>query len=341
VKVKETMDSEQPAFSTLGFVTIGRNEGDRLKATFNAIQTLCPGAPVVYVDSGSNDDSVAFAKSLAIEVVELDLSIPFTAARARNAGFKQLMSLAPKLEYIQFLDGDCAMVEGWVEAALEALQTDSTAIVSGRRRERHPEISVYNALMDIEWNTPVGETLAVPGDMCVKTAVFKQVNGFDESIIAAEDDDLCIRVRRAGYKIFRLDTEMSLHDANILKLSQWYKRIKRGGHAYANIYAIHGHGPERYFRKQLLSASAWGGVVPALFLSTLLLIPALALVIATAYSAFIARTVLRRLRMGDSVKIAFCYGVLIYTGKIAEVLGAIQYWKNRALSRKHLLIEYK
>lgn len=336
------MEATETETRHVGFVVIGRNEGDRLQASLRAIQRLCPQSPVVYVDSGSSDDSVAFAQSLDMHVVELDLSIPFTAARARNAGFDHLLKTHPELEYVQFLDGDCELHPGWIETAVNALAKDSdTGIVSGRRLEKFPEASVYNTLMDIEWNTPVGETLAVPGDMCVKTEAFKKINGFREDIIAAEDDDLCLRARYAGYKIFRLDANMSHHDANIMYLSQWYKRSKRGGHGYANINHIHGRGPEKYFRRELISVMLWGGCVPLAILSSLVVFPPLALLILLAYCLFITRTIVRRWRNGDSPKIAIAYGLLIFTGKIPELFGAFEYWKNRLLSRKHQLIEYK
>lgn len=336
------MDKPDHLTHSVGFVVIGRNEGERLKAGLRAIQLLCPSSPVVYVDSGSSDDSVVFARSIDMQVVELDLSIPFTAARARNAGFKQLMSGNEHLHYVQFMDGDCELHPGWVENAVSALaEEESTGIVSGRRHEKFPEASVYNTLMDIEWNTPIGETLAVPGDMCVKVCVFNKIEGFSENIIAAEDDDLCLRTRAAGYKIFRLDASMSHHDANIMHLSQWYKRSKRGGHGYANINHLHGGGPDKYFRRELMSVTAWGGCVPLAFLACLIVAPIVSLVIAALYIAFIARTVVRRAKSGDSLQVAFAYGFLIFTGKIPELMGVFEYWKNRILSRKHQLIEYK
>lgn len=336
------MENETQSVSHIGFVAIGRNEGDRLKASLRAIQSLCPTSPVVYVDSGSSDDSVEFALANNIEVVELDMSIPFTAARARNAGFHKLLEDHPELKFVQFLDGDCVLHPGWIETAIEALEKhDNTGIVSGRRHEKYPEASVYNTLMDIEWNTPIGETLAVPGDMCVKVSVFKEISGFTENIIAAEDDDLCLRARRAGYKIYRLDTSMSHHDADIMHLSQWYKRSKRGGHGYANINHIHGNGPDKYFRRELMSVTVWGGLVPLAFLLSLLIFAPAALFIFAFYTLFILRTVRRRKKLGDSPKVAFMYGFLIFTGKIPELMGAFQYWKNRLLSRKHQLIEYK
>ena len=68
---------------------IGRNEGERLKRCLRSL--LAQGAgPIVYVDSGSSDDSVAFSASLGVHVVNLDTSVPFTMARGRNAGFAEI-----------------------------------------------------------------------------------------------------------------------------------------------------------------------------------------------------------------------------------------------------------
>lgn len=322
----------------VGFVVIGRNEGERLEVGLRAIQRLCPAAPVVYVDSGSTDGSVAFARSLGMTVVELDMSVPFTAARARNAGFARLTELHPALRYVQFMDGDCELLAGWIETALATLAADpATAVVSGRRSERFPDASIYNKLMDIEWDTPVGETMAVLGDMCVKVAVFQQVGGFSDHIIAAEDDDFCLRVKRAGYKVYRLDARMSVHDANIMSLAQWLKRAQRGGHAYAQVHSIHGHGPEKYFRRQLKSAAFWGGAVPL----SMLLAPPLAVPAALLYTGAVSRTILRRLKQGDEPEVAVAYGLLMYAGKVPELIGALQFHKNRLLSRSHELIEYK
>jgi glycosyltransferase involved in cell wall biosynthesis len=129
----------------LGAVAIGRNEGERLRACLESVREQV--AACVYVDSGSTDQSIATARSLSIDVVELDLSVPFTAARARNAGFRRLLELMPAVEHVQFVDGDCVVAPRWLEAGKRALDADArVAVVCGRRRERHPDASVYNRL---------------------------------------------------------------------------------------------------------------------------------------------------------------------------------------------------
>ena len=112
-------------------VVIGRNEGARLEA---CLTSLIPQvARVVYVDSGSEDGSVALATALGVEVVALDIVQPFTAARARNAG---VAALGPGVDCIQFVDGDCVVARDWVATGLAALQEDADlALVCGRRRK--------------------------------------------------------------------------------------------------------------------------------------------------------------------------------------------------------------
>ena len=72
------------ALHQIAVVVIGRNEGERLRQCLMSIDKGVAG--IVYVDSGSTDQSIALAESLGAQVVELDASIPFTAARARNVG---------------------------------------------------------------------------------------------------------------------------------------------------------------------------------------------------------------------------------------------------------------
>lgn len=181
----------------VGVVVIGRNEGNRLKECL--LSVLKRETTVVYVDSGSTDGSVALARSLGVHVVELDLSIPFTAGRSRNAGFEHLLHVNPDTEFVQFVDGDCRIVKGWLERAVQELVTQpKVVVVCGRRREEFPTHSIYNLLCDIEWNTPVGEAKACGGDSMMRVLALKQAVGFNPSLIVGEEPELCVRLRQAG-----------------------------------------------------------------------------------------------------------------------------------------------
>src|SRR5262245_37640182 len=133
-----------------GVVVIGRNEGERSR---QCLMSLPETGAIVYVDSGSNDGSVELARGLGVEVIELDIRVPFTAARARNVGFRRLRQISPDIEYVQFLDGDCTLIAGWLEDACVLLnQHPDVAAVCGRRCERYPGRSIYNWLCDREWD---------------------------------------------------------------------------------------------------------------------------------------------------------------------------------------------
>ena len=202
---------------SIGAIVIGRNEGARLIA---CLEALAGFAPLIYVDSGSRDGSVDAAQARGARVVELDMSLPFTAARARNAG---LAVLPNDLELVQFLDGDCVVQEGWLDKAQAFLaQHPDVAVVCGRRREMYPDESVYNAMIDDEWDTPVGEALACGGDALVRVDALRAVEGYREDLIAGEEPELCLRLRQAGWRIWRLDAEMTAHDAQITRFGQWW-----------------------------------------------------------------------------------------------------------------------
>src|SRR5262245_22918014 len=120
-----------------GVVAIGRNEGERLR---RCLESALTAAAVVYVDSGSTDGSTQWARDLGVDVVDLDITAPFTAARARNVGFRRILEIVPDLRYVQFVDGDCILVEDWPKRACSFLQLHvDVSAVCGRRRERYPE----------------------------------------------------------------------------------------------------------------------------------------------------------------------------------------------------------
>jgi len=329
------------AARTIGFVAIGRNEGERLRSCLKAIKSLHPNSPVVYVDSGSTDASVEFAQSLGIPVVQLDQNTPFTAARGRNAGAETLISQYPDLEYIQFLDGDCELLKDWIEAGLSALSADDVGIVSGRRSELYPHASIYNYLMDKEWNTEPGEVLGVPGDMLVKVQLYRDLGGFRAELIAGEDFDFCLRAKYLGYSTLRVDAMMSMHDANILSFSQWYKRVRRGGHAWANLRSLHQTPEGRTFQQKIISILVWAALYPALLLGCLIVYPYALVPLVLLQLGMVVRCAIRERGRGEPTSKAMAYASLVYLAKYAELQGLVEYWSIRLKRGTHTLIEYK
>lgn len=309
-------------------VVIGRNEGERLMACLQSLNGWV--RQIIYVDSGSSDGSVAAARSQSVMVVELDMTQPFTAGRARNAGLQALGEDLP--DFVQFVDGDCAVRVGWIDLALDfMLDHPGVAVVCGRRRERYPEASRYNALIDAEWNTGIGEAAACGGDALMRAGAVVEVGGFREDLIAGEEPELCLRLRAQGWKIWRLDAEMTWHDANIMRFAQWWKRTERAGHAFAEGAARFSTRDRPHWRSEVRRIWLWGAILPAMALFGAFLHPAFLLLL-HAYPLQVMR--LRR-SLG-------WFGASMNTfGKLPELIGALRFHGRRLSGRGMHLIEYK
>jgi GT2 family glycosyltransferase len=323
----------------LAVVAIGRNEGARLQTCLHSALAAGMAAVVVYVDSGSTDGSVALAQALGCSVVNLDLRTPFTAARARNEGFARALQLQSGLTHVQFVDGDCELVAGWLPAALAFLQTTpDVAAVCGRRRERFPQRSIYNQLCDIEWNTPVGQAKSCGGDVLMRADALQAVGGYRNSLIAGEEPELCVRLRSAGWRIWRLDHDMTLHDAAILRFGQWWSRSKRAGHAFAEGAELHGAPPERHWVRESRSAWLWGAVLPLGIAAFSLVFGPWALAVLAVYPLQVLR-LWRRAR--HAVPASGWYATFLVLGKLPEMLGQLKFVLGRLRGQRSGLIEYK
>lgn len=316
-------------------VIIGRNEGARFVACLESLPARL--APVIYVDSGSTDGSVDAARAAGVQVVTLDADQPFTAARARNAGLARLSS--EEVDFVQFIDGDCALRDGWVETAADALSADpGLAVVCGRRRERHPDASIFNRLCDAEWDTPVGPASACGGDAMMRLAAVRDAGGFRDSLIAGEEPELCLRLRAAGWRIERLDAEMTWHDAAMTRFGQWWRRSRRAGHAFAEGAALHGATPERHWVRETRRALAWGAGLPLVICLALVLLPALGLLLGLIYPAQVFRLAARE---GISDRAAWERAAFSVLGKFPEAQGVLGFHLSRFGGRKRGLMEYK
>ncbi|RUL84929.1 glycosyltransferase family 2 protein [Tautonia sociabilis] len=324
----------------LGAVAIGRNEGERLIRCLDSLAGKV--ARVVYVDSGSTDGSVEAARARGVEVVELDLSVPFTAARARNAGLDRLLELAPGLRYVQFVDGDCELADGWLDRGREALESrPELAVACGRRRERAPEASLYNRLADLEWDTPVGDADSCGGDAMMRVEALLGVGGYDPTLIAGEEPDLCLRLRAEGWKVARLDAEMTSHDLAMTRFGQWWRRLERAGHAYAEGAARHAHRPGRPWARQVASIAFWGLALPAAAIGLAWPTSGLSLSLLLGYPVIAARAARGRMRRGTPVGQSALYGASCAVSKFPQAIGLLRYAGNRLLGRRGTLIEYK
>jgi len=323
---------------SIGAVAIGKNEGERLKVCLRSVAQRT--SHFVYVDSGSRDGSVEFARSIGADVIELGSDIPFTAGRARNAGMKRLVQVAPEVKYAQLIDGDCELIDGWIEGALSFLEkSPEYAVAAGRLRERFPEATVYNYLCDAEWDTPVGDTEACGGIAMMRVDAFFGVDGFLPGLIAGEEPELCVRLRQGGWKIRRLDLDMAFHDSSMSRFSQWWKRTRRAGHAYAEVASLHGKSPGRMWGSESRRIVTWGLALPLLSIVSVPITGGLSLVLLLAYPLNVIRIAGRLRRAGESR--AWTRAFFLVLGKFPEALGWLRFHRGKITGKRSRIIEYK
>ena len=216
----------------LSVVVIGRNEGIRLTRCFESIKKMesIPDAyEFIYVDSASSDDSVLRAKTFGAKIIHVNPPRP-AAAIARNAGWK-----AASGEIILFLDGDTILEPAFVNTSLSEFSKPKIAAVCGHRREISPYDSIYNRILDLDWIYPIGDAQFFGGDVLIRRRILEEVNGYDPTLIAGEEPEMCTRILGKGYQILRLDKTMTMHDLAIKSFGQYWKRAFRTGYAYAEV----------------------------------------------------------------------------------------------------------
>jgi GT2 family glycosyltransferase len=317
-------------------VAIGRNEGERLK---RCLDSLHAATKIVYVDSGSTDSSVQLARQHDYDVIELDMSAPFTAARARNVGFRRLRNVAPELTYVQFIDGDCELIQEWPAQAIGYLNAHpEIAAVCGRRREYYPEKSIYNWLCDVEWNVPPGEVRAFAGDVLIRATALEAVGGYRDGLIAGEEPELCVRLRAAGWRIRRLPCEMTLHDAAMTRFGQWWWRAVRTGYAFAQGAHIHGAPPERHWVWESQRARLWGVWLPLVCLVVTAALWPGGLLVWLIYPLQVLRQTVRNTGPASDRAVLAFFQVL---ARFPEGLGQLKFLWDLMRGVQTRLVEYK
>lgn len=336
------MSPEPPAVGAertrarLAVVVIGRNEGERL---VRCLQSAQDADVLVYVDSGSTDGSPERAKTLGADVVSLDNQLPFTAARARNTGFARAKGGGgADVDFVQFVDGDCEVCAGWLARAVEYLcQHADVAAVCGRRRERFPRKSIYNELCDLEWEVVPGEARYFGGDVMIRAAALSAVGGYRDSLIAGEEPELAVRLRRAGWHLRVLPGDMTLHDAAMTRFAQWWRRMRRSGYAYAAGAWLHGRSPERHWVWQAAQSWIW---VPLPVLLVALFAPLVGIASVLILLIYPLQMLRLFIKLRGTPRARLLQSGALTIVRFPEFQGQLQYLRD-ALSGRAELIEYK
>jgi cellulose synthase/poly-beta-1,6-N-acetylglucosamine synthase-like glycosyltransferase len=328
---------------SVSIVVIGRNEGERLRRCLESVFAMTHpnfDTEVIYVDSGSVDDSVALADRMGAKVIALQPERP-SAALGRNAGWR-----AASGSIVLFLDGDTILHPNFVADSLTEFTVPEIAVVWGHRRELHPEQSLYNRTLDLDWIYLAGPTMYCGGDALFRRDLLTETGGFDETLIAGEEPELCRRIAALGFTILHVDRPMTLHDLAITRWQQYWKRSTRAGHAFAEVserfqateQAFWSDESRRNRNRALLLLGLFiAGLTASIVFASLLPIGGACFF----FLALAARSAWKvRWKTNDKVALLL-YGLHSHLQQVPIYVGQLQYKWNRRKGKRSMLLEYK
>lgn len=324
-------------------VVIGRNEGQRLQRCLDSIAGMSRRGfevEVIYVDSDSTDGSVALAEAANARTIALKPTRP-SAALGRNAGWKVAQG-----SFVLFLDGDTVLHPEFVADSLADLSKDEIGIVWGNLRELYPERSLYIRVLDLDWIYPPGYTSFCGGNALYRRSILEATDGFDDTLVAGEEPELCQRITALGYRILHADRPMAGHDLAITRWQQYWKRSTRSGHAYAEVSARFRGTSQPFWdcearsnrnRFMLFLACLVAGVAGSVLIRSLIPIGLFCLFIAalSLRSAWKARW-----KTNDLLGLVL-YGLHSHVQQVPLYIGQLQYQRSQKKGIRRSLFEYK
>lgn len=331
---------ETPALSV---VIVGRNEGERLVRCLESVIAARPSQDsweIIYVDSASSDGSVDRAARLGPRVISVAPARP-CAAMGRNAGWR-----AARAAVVLFLDGDMTLVPQFVERAVAGFSDARVAVIFGNCRERHPEQSLYNRILDLDWIAPTGPVEYCGGAALIRRDLLERVGGYNEDLIAAEDTELCARIRALGFTVLHLDQPMVHHDLSITRFSQYWRRALRSGYAYGEVSVrIRRSDLPVWYRQARRNRVHGVAILTIVAAAPLLSIAArspLPILVAVALIAALAvRTAIRSHWKNAPLWTRLLHGLHSHVVQVPLLFGQLRYQRDRLAGRSSDLIQYK
>lgn len=327
----------------LSVVIIGRNEGERLRRCLESVETMDPiggEVEVIYVDSGSVDNSIALAQSYGAKILKVESSRP-TAALGRNTGWR-----VAKAPILLFLDGDTVLNPSFVNNSLGEFEDPKVAIVWGHRREMYPENTLYNRVLDLDWIYPPGPSEFCGGDALMRKAVLEEVNGYDATLIAGEEPEMCGRIRSRGYVILHVDHKMTGHDLAMSRWSQYWRRAFRAGYAYAQVSRRFKTSETNLWssevRRNFIRAAFVVGLLAVGTAASLFWMSVLPILAVLAFFLLLAvRTAIRVRWKCEDFSTRFLYGIHSHLQHVPIAVGQLAFLRDLSRGRDRHLIEYK
>ena len=172
----------------------------------------------------------------------------------------------------------------------------------------------------------------------MRTAALNRAGGYRDELIAGEEPEFSVRLRAAGWLIWRIDEEMTLHDAAITQFEQWWRRHVRSGYAFANGAHLHGSPPERLWVWESRRAILWGLIIPLICVSLALAFGLPGLLAFSIYPLQLGRRIFR-IPGTWRVRVQLAFFELL--SRFPESIGQLKFIRDSFQQAPSRIIEYK
>jgi glycosyltransferase involved in cell wall biosynthesis/GT2 family glycosyltransferase len=206
----------------ISFLIPVKNDARRLGECLASISrnalALPPGTIEVIVgDNGSSDGSADVARGAGARVLFLP-GITVSALRNR-------LAVEARSDLLAFVDADHTLEAGWLDAALGAPTMAGVVALGAPCHAPSSKTWVQEAYDSLRRRASALEPVRWlgSGNLVVDRAAFLAVGGFDESLTACEDVDLCNRLRAAGGKIVSDPRLRSVHHGDPATLARLFR----------------------------------------------------------------------------------------------------------------------
>ncbi|UCD05132.1 MAG: glycosyltransferase [candidate division WOR-3 bacterium] len=217
-------------------VIIGKDEEKNLANCIRSVRDIeypAERVEIIYVDNGSHDRSVAIARQQNINTVEERGQYP-SPGLARNRGIREA-----KYDIIHFIDGDMTMDSGYLGKAVRFLDVDKIGCVIGDVQELGSESSFLSRVLNYPWaSRKTGFVEAPGGGGTFRKSVLEAVEGYNPYVLKGQETEIGYRIREEGYRIYKIDHLMAMHDYGINRLDDLVKRSYRMGSSYGMIMTM-------------------------------------------------------------------------------------------------------
>jgi hypothetical protein len=171
----------------------------------------------------------------------------------------------------------------------------------------------------------------------IRAEAFESVGGYCSQLIAGEEPELCLRLSRRGWKIWRIKAEMTRHDAAMTRFGQWWVRTVRYGYGITQLLRLHGRTSSPLWKRQFARSCFWGGFLPSVVILASFVHPR-ALFILAVYPLQICRIAIANWGMST---MSWTFASYMMLAKFAEFQGILKFYWRGLRRQTSKIIEYK